>query len=118
MKKDLRHWITVTESMFNKSSIDAMPDAYYYPSMPGNNPYQIYRFGLNMANHVNPDAEGPVSQFAMIVPYSHEEEEIIKPAEKETGNKSKILKKGNSKESSNVNTISPVAKFTPIKKSR
>lgn len=118
MKNELRHWITVTESMFNQSTVDAMPNAYYYPSMPGNNPYQIYRFGLNMANHVNPDAEGPVSQFAMIVPYSEKEHEIIDPAERETGHKSKTLKSSPSKEHESVNVVSPVAKFTPIKKSR
>jgi hypothetical protein len=118
MKNQLRHWITVTESMFDKSTVDAMPDTYYYPTLPGNNPYAIYRFGLNMANHENPDAEGPVSHYAMVVPYSHEEEVIIRPAEKETGHKSVTVKKGDSKESTGVNTISPVAKFTPIKKSR
>jgi hypothetical protein len=118
MKNNLRHWIEVTESMFAKSDLDAMHDTYYYPTMPGNNPYQIYRFGLNMANHVNPDAEGPVSHFAMIIPYAEQEKEIIEPAEKETGHKSKKLKSGTSKESKDVNLVSPVAKFTPTKKPR
>ena len=118
MKNNLRHWIEVTESMFNKTVSDPMLGGYHYTEMPAKNPYHAYRFGLHMANHEMTNKEGPSGQNAVIIPYSLEEIDIVKAAEKATGYNGSQLTTPKSTEPTGVNTISPVAKFTPTKKPR
>jgi hypothetical protein len=118
LKNSLRHWITVTESMFNKEISDPMPGGFHYPEMPANNPYHAYRFGLHMANSKEMNKESPSGQNAVIVPYSPVENDIIKSAEKSTGYSGIPLTTPKSNEPRGGNVVSPVAKFTPNKKSR
>lgn len=87
-----------------------------YPGMPANDAYQIYRFGLALATHGNAPAQGPTSQDAVIAAYSPEEDAIVSAAEKTTGKHGKSMASPGSMEQSDVNTVSPVAKFVPTKK--
>ena len=89
---------------------DALPAGKYYPTMPSSDPYQAYRFGLAMADHTMDYAEGPAAQNAVVFAYTPEEEEIIKGGERQTGHKGKTLTAGGSKETSDTNKTSPVAK--------
>lgn len=84
--------------------------AYEYPQMTSANVYDMYRFGVAMADHENAPAEGATSNHGIIVAYTPEEEEIIKHAERVTGHKGKIAADRGSHEPASTNTASPVAK--------
>lgn len=85
----------------------------HYPSMPSSDPYQVYRFGINMANHAMHHREGPAAQHAVIVAYTPEEEEIIAAAERQSGHRGLSLADRGSTEPKTTATQSPVAKFKP-----
>lgn len=87
-----------------------MPLSKHYPSMPSSDPYQIYRFGVAMADHTINYAEGPSAQHAVVVAYTSEEEEIIKGGETQTGHRGLTLTDRGSSEPDSTNTTSPVAK--------
>ena len=85
-----------------------MNTAFEFPTMPSSDGYQVYRFGLAMANHEEPPY-GPSSQHAVITAYTPEEEEIIHAAERATGHKGRILADRGSHERDSTATQSPVA---------
>jgi len=87
----------------------AMNTAFEFPSMPSSDGYQVYRFGIAMANHEAPPY-GPAGQHAVISAYTPEEEEIIHAAERATGHKGQLLADRGSHESRSTETVSPVAK--------
>ena len=86
-----------------------MSTAYHYPTMPSANAYEVYRFGIAMADHKTHSKYGPSSNHAVIVAYTTEEEEIIKSAESEMGHKGKLLADRGSREPKTTETQSPVA---------
>ena len=86
----------------------AMNTAFEYPTMPSSDGYQVYRFGIAMANHEEPPY-GPSSQHAVISAYTPEEEAIIHAAERATGHKGRLLADRGSREPENTGTQSPVA---------
>ena len=85
-----------------------MSTAFEFPSMPSSDGYQVYRFGVAMANHAEPPY-GPAGQHAVITAYTPEEEEIIRAAERATGHKGRILADRGSQEPDSTETASPVA---------
>ena len=87
-----------------------MVTTYNYPSMPSADPYQVYRFGMAMADHTMTHPVGPTDRNAVIVAYTDGDEEIIKQAERQTGHKGKLVADKKSHEPENVNSTSPVAK--------
>ena len=85
-----------------------MSTAFEFPTTPSSDGYQVYRFGVAMANHEEPPY-GPSSQHAVITAYTPEEEEIIHAAERATGHKGRLLADRGSQEPKNTETVSPVA---------
>jgi hypothetical protein len=89
---------------------DTMPTAFEYPDMTSANPYDIYRFGIAMADHTNPPKQGVISNHGIVVAYTPEEEAVIKHAERVTGHKSRLAANRGSHEPKSTNSQSPVAK--------
>ena len=87
----------------------AMNTAFEFPTMPSSDGYQVYRFGVAMANHEEPPY-GHSSQHGVISAYTPEEEEIIHAAERATGHKGQLLADRGSHEPKTTETQSPVAK--------
>jgi hypothetical protein len=92
-----------------------MPFSKKFPTMPSSDPYAAYRFGMAMADHTIKYAEGPASNFAVIVAYTPEEEAIIKGGEAQTGDKGVMLSDRDSREPDSTNKMSVVAKKKPNK---
>ena len=102
-----REFITEREMPQRKSR--TMSTAFEFPTMPSSDGYQVYRFGMAMANHEQPPY-GPAGQHAVISAYTPEEEEIIHAAERATGHKGRILADRGSDEPPSTDILSPVAK--------
>ena len=101
-----KEFITEREMPERKSRV--MNTAFEFPTMPSSDGYQVYRFGVAMANHEQPPY-GPSSQHAVISAYAPEEEEIIRAAERATGHKGRLLADRGSREPKSTGTASPVA---------
>ena len=99
----------ITEREMPQRKSRTMNTAFEFPTMPSSDGYQVYRFGVAMANHKQPPY-GPAGQHAVISAYTSEEEEIIHAAEKATGHKGRILADRGSDEPFSTDTQSPVAK--------
>ena len=99
----------ITERAFPDSKSGPMSATYQYPGMPSSDPYQIYRFGLAMADHTLTHAQGPTSRNAVVVAYSQGDEDIIKGAERQTGKRGVPVADRTSHEPQDTNNISPVA---------
>ena len=99
----------ITEREMPERKSRAMNTAFEFPTMPSSDGYQVYRFGVAMANHEEPPY-GPSSQHAVISAYTPEEEEIIHAAERATGHKGQLLADRGSHEPKTTETQSPVAK--------
>jgi hypothetical protein len=99
----------ITEREMPKPVSRAMSTTYHYPTMSSANAYEVYRFGIAMADHKTHSKYGPSSNHAVIVAYTTEEEEIIKGAESEMGHKGKLLADRGSREPNTTETQSPVA---------
>lgn len=100
----------IVESELDNQYSSVLPLAYSFPTMPSSDPYQYYRFGLEMASDGRSKNTGPAKQGAVVVAYTKEEEQKIKTAIKQTGHKGEILAKGGSVEPKGTQTTSPVAK--------
>ena len=98
----------ITEREMPERKSRAMNTAFEFPTMPSSDGYQVYRFGIAMANHEEPPY-GPTAQHAVISAYTPEEEEIIHAAERTTGHKGRLVADRGSHEPKNTNTQSPVA---------
>jgi hypothetical protein len=86
-----------------------LPTTKAYPGMPSSNPYEIYRFGMAMANHEMRHADGPTSNHAVITTYTPEEDQIVTAAERKTGHKGQLVADRKSHEPDNTGIQSPVA---------
>ena len=102
-----KEFITEREMPQRKSM--TMSTAFEFPTMPSSDGYQVYRFGMAMANHEQPPY-GPAGQHAVISAYTPEEEEIIHAAERATGHRGRILADRGSDEPLSTDILSPVAK--------
>jgi hypothetical protein len=98
----------ITERKMPERKSQTMNLAFEFPTMPSSDGYQVYRFGVAMANHEEPPY-GPSGQHAVISAYTPEEEEIIHAAERVTGHKGRILADRGSQEPDSTSTASPVA---------
>jgi hypothetical protein len=95
---------------FSAKKSDTMPTTFEYPDMISANPYDMYRFGLAMADHTSPPPEGALSNHGIVVAYTPEEEAVIKAAEKVTGHHGRLASNRGSREPKDTNVTSPVAK--------
>jgi hypothetical protein len=99
----------ITERELSGRKSRALNTAFEFPTMPSSDGYQIYRFGVAMANHEEPPY-GPTSQHAVISAFTPEEEEIIHAAEKATGHRGRLVADRGSREPKTTESTSPVAK--------
>ena len=106
----------ICERKFKNVKADPLSTTYHFPSMPGDSAYQIYRFGLVMANPDIEFTEGPASAQAVVGAYTAEEDAMIKRASKRTGHKGKLLTNKGSTEPDLVATQSPIKPFKGYKK--
>jgi hypothetical protein len=100
----------IIERQLPQRRSDTLSTTFHFPTMPSNNAYLAYRFGLAMADHTLTHARGPADQHAVIVAYTPEEEEIIQAGTRQTGHKGRILANKGSEEPGGTYTLSPVAK--------
>jgi hypothetical protein len=100
----------IFEREFSQRKSSVLSTAFEFPSMPSADPYQSYRFSMAMADHTMAHAEGPISNHALIVAYTPEEEAIIKGASKQTGNHGRLVADRGSNEPKHTQNVSPVAK--------
>jgi hypothetical protein len=94
---------------FSPRKSSTMVTTFAFPTMPSNNPYKAYRFGMAMANHEIKDKVGPVDEYAVISAYTPEEEEIINKAIAKTGDKKVLVADRGSNEPDSTYKTSPVA---------
>ena len=99
----------ITEREMPERKSRALNTAFEFPTMPSSDGYQIYRFGVAMANHEQPPY-GPTSQHAVISAFTPEEEKIIHAAERATGHKGRLVADRGSREPNSTESVSPVAK--------
>ena len=99
----------ITERELTGRTSRALTTAFEFPTMPSSDGYQVYRFGVAMANHEEPPY-GPTAQHAVISAYTPEEEEIIHAAERATGHKGQLIADRGSREPKSTETASPVSK--------
>jgi hypothetical protein len=102
-----KEFITERELPGRKSR--ALNTAFEFPTMPSSDGYQIYRFGVAMANHEQ-SPYGPTAQHAVISAFTPEEEEIIQAAERATGHKGRLVADRGSREPKTTEATSPVSK--------
>jgi hypothetical protein len=100
----------IVERSFPTRKSDVMKTTYAFDTMPSSDPYNIYRFGMAMADHTINYAEGPAAQSAVIVAYTDADDEIIKGGSRQTGHKGRLIADKESHEPNSTNTTSPVAK--------
>ena len=98
----------ITEQEMPERKSRTMSTTFEFPTMPSSDGYQVYRFGMAMANHEEPPY-GPTGQHAVISAYTPEEEEIIRAGERATGHKKQIVADRGSHEPDSTETVSPVA---------
>jgi hypothetical protein len=101
----------ITERKFKNRKASVLSTMYHFPDMPGDSAYQIYRFGLTMANPDIEYADGPAAAQAVIMAYTDEEDAIVKRAMKRTGHPGLLLSTPGSTEPDFVPTSSPVKPF-------
>ena len=100
----------LTEKELKAVHSATLPSAWAYPGMPANDPYEIYRFSMGMANHEEFVPNSAMRDSAVIAAYSKGEEEIIAKTEKKLGKKGKTtIADGGSNEPEGTNTKSTVA---------
>jgi hypothetical protein len=86
--------------------------------------YELYRLAMDMATAGGKDTKWPEkvahpsADNSVIVAYSEGDHEIIRQALKHRGVAHKDTSKGKSKEHTETNTVSPVAKFKPTKRKK
>lgn len=99
----------IFERKFTPRKSGPLKATYMFPTMPSADPYQIYRFGMAMADHTINHAKGPTDRNAVIVAYAPEEESIIQAGTRQTGHKGVLVADKESHEPDNTGTNSPVA---------
>lgn len=102
-----REFVSEQKSILSR----ALPTTFQYPGMLSSNPYDVYRFGIAMADHKTNKKYGPANNYAVIVAYTQEEEDIIRAAEIEMGQQGHLLSDRGSNEELDTDTKSPVKPF-------
>jgi hypothetical protein len=110
-----RDFIQESAQGFSNRKSASMVKTLAFPGLPSNNPYKAYRFAMAMANHEIKDESGPTDEFAVISAYTQGEEEIIRAAVQQTGERTIEVADSGSNEPDSTNVYSPVAR---IKKNR
>ena len=98
-----------------KNVSDSLPGAFVQRDLRNTDPYMQYRYGLALAgarakeeHNIDFEQESAWAENLAIVPFSVEDEETIRLADKMMGVKATRIASSNSTET-NVNSVSPVA---------
>lgn len=105
----------IGESKMPQTAADPTIPLYHFPDMTASNPYEMYRFGMMLADGTA-DREGPISQDCVVAIYTPEEMAMVKSAEKRSGKRGKFANGERSQEPANVNKQSPIKPQGPIKR--
>ncbi len=101
----------IIERSFGDQKSSTMSTTFQFPTMPSSDGYQVYRFGVAMADHTMNYSTGPTNRNAVVVAYTPEEEEIIRAGTKQTGHKGKLVADRGSNEPTSTEKQSPVAQI-------
>ena len=104
----------IREGKLRKGSQDAVPGMSAWPALNNNNnPYDAYRFGVTLAGspRSTTDKVGPNGGDFVTMSYTDGDAQILKAAAKQMGIKSSSITSRKSKEESDVNKTSSVAKI-------
>jgi hypothetical protein len=105
-----REFLPEAAQGFSDRKSSTMVRTLAFPDMPSSNPYKAYRFAMAMANHDLKNEAGPADEFAVISAYTEGEEEIIRAAMSQTGERAVEVADRGSREPDSTNKVSPVAK--------
>jgi len=101
----------IIESQLPADQISATPGMKIHKDLQSSDPYDAYKFGVNMGGapdfHHPPDLEGPAGQSLITVAYTDACEAIIDATEKAHGIKSKRISPRGSQEADFVHKVSP-----------
>ena len=86
---------------------------YHFPGMTASNPYDMYRFGLMLADGTA-DREGPIGQDCLVAIYDPAEMDMIKSAERRSGKKGRFANGKRSEEPADTQKVSPLKPQGPI----
>jgi hypothetical protein len=103
----------INESQFPKSAAAPTIPLYHFPGMTASNPYDMYRFGMMLADGTA-DPEGPIGQDCVVAIYAPEEMEMVKKAEKRSGKRGKFANGHRSEEPADTQKVSPMKPQGPI----
>ena len=106
----------IVERKLKNRKANPLSTMWNFPSMPGDSVYQIYRFGLTIANPDIEYVEGPAAAQAVVGAYTDEEDAMIQRAMKRTGHKGQLLTNKGSTEPEIVPTKSPIKPFKGYKR--
>lgn len=108
----------IRESKLPIDQVDATPGMKVHPQLQSSDPYDSYKFGVNLAGapdfHHPPDLGGPVGQQLITVAYTDACEKIIDATERAHGITSKRLSSRGSIEADDVHRTSPVLAREPV----
>ena len=108
----------IVEAQLPKDQIAATPGMKIHKELKSSDPYDAYKFGVNMGgapDFVHPaDLEGPAGQSLVTVAYTDACEEIIDATERAHGVKSKRISPRGSQESNDVHKQSITRKVGDI----
>jgi hypothetical protein len=105
-----REFLPESAQGFSDRKSSTMVKTLAFPGMPSNNPYKAYRFAMAMANHEIKDEAGPTDEYAVISAYTEGEEDIIRAAMSQTGERAVEVADRGSREPDSTNKVSPVAR--------
>jgi hypothetical protein len=108
----------IVESQLPSDQIAATPGMKIHKELQSSDPYDSYKFGVNLAGAPDfdhpPDLDGPAGQSLVTVAYTDACEAIIDATEKAHGVKSKRISPRGSQETNDVHKLSTTRQVGPI----
>ena len=108
----------IAEGKLPRDQVAATPGMKVHPQLQSSDPYDAYKFGVNMGGapdfHHPPDLEGPAGQQLVTVAYTDACEDIIDATERAHGVKSKRISPRGSQETNDVHKVSTTRSVGPI----
>ena len=108
----------IIESSLPKDQVSATPGMKIHKELQSSDPYDSYKFGVNLAGAPDfdhpPDLDGPAGQSLVTVAYTDACEAIIDATERAHGVKSKRISPRGSQETDDVHKNSPTRKVGDI----
>jgi hypothetical protein len=103
----------ITESQIPDTAAAPTIPLYHFPNMTASNPYEMYRFGMMLADGTA-DAEGPIGQDSVVAVYTQAEMDMINKAAKRMGKKGRFPNGMRSEEPAGTQKVSPLKPQGPV----